>query len=513
MAMLALWSYWLFCNYAWVAEDAYITFRTVHNFSIGHGLTWNPHERVQAFTNPLWMLLHLPFYLAWPNIDVITLCLSLTCAVLSMVVSIATFRLKPVVGGVFLLVPYLFSKTLRDYSFSGLENALSLLLFSLFYYVLWRNPKRPRWGWLSLLFSLALVNRLDTFVFYTPTLLYLLARHRGGVSVRGLLAGSAPLWLWFGFSLFYFGFPFPNTKYAKLDTGISESVYLNLGIKYLINFVLYDPVMALVSALASAAAVAAFFLRPSRADEERRRDEVLVAMSLGVLSYTIYVMTVGGTVVCCRFMSLVVFAGLWILLAFVTREPMRRPVWAGLLAAALYSAIAFFHSATYLSFRGPFADSFHFYVVEIGSGNYYGEAFTQPKGWDALWAETNAGGKEPPTDMVVNCYMGMPGYYGNTDTYFLDTCGLTSALLARLPATHLAIAGRGMRDIPKGLIHQLKTGDYSRMNPYLAEYARKLNLVTMGDLWSVERLETVALFNLGYYDKWRNNYFLFKDKH
>src|SRR5690242_16188482 len=42
---------------AWVSDDAYITFRTVDNFIHGYGLTWNTAERVQAYTNPLWMLL------------------------------------------------------------------------------------------------------------------------------------------------------------------------------------------------------------------------------------------------------------------------------------------------------------------------------------------------------------------------------------------------------------------------------------------------------------------------
>ncbi|MGK0358704.1 MAG: arabinofuranosyltransferase, partial [Bradymonadia bacterium] len=42
---------------AWVAEDAYITLRTVDNVLNGHGLTWNAGERVQSYTHPLWMML------------------------------------------------------------------------------------------------------------------------------------------------------------------------------------------------------------------------------------------------------------------------------------------------------------------------------------------------------------------------------------------------------------------------------------------------------------------------
>ena len=49
---------------AWLMDDAFITFRTIDNFVHGYGLTWNTTERVQAYTNPLWMFLVSAFYFA-----------------------------------------------------------------------------------------------------------------------------------------------------------------------------------------------------------------------------------------------------------------------------------------------------------------------------------------------------------------------------------------------------------------------------------------------------------------
>ena len=46
-----------FINTAWVAEDAFITFRAVDNLLAGHGPVWNIGERVQVYTHPLWYLL------------------------------------------------------------------------------------------------------------------------------------------------------------------------------------------------------------------------------------------------------------------------------------------------------------------------------------------------------------------------------------------------------------------------------------------------------------------------
>ena len=47
----------VFINVAWVAEDAFITFRAVDNFLKGYGPVWNVGERVQVYTHPLWYAL------------------------------------------------------------------------------------------------------------------------------------------------------------------------------------------------------------------------------------------------------------------------------------------------------------------------------------------------------------------------------------------------------------------------------------------------------------------------
>jgi len=44
----------IFLKNAWVSEDAYILFRSIEQFIAGNGPIWNPHERVQVYTSPLW---------------------------------------------------------------------------------------------------------------------------------------------------------------------------------------------------------------------------------------------------------------------------------------------------------------------------------------------------------------------------------------------------------------------------------------------------------------------------
>ena len=41
----------------WISEDAFIDLRVVRNLLAGHGPVYNIGERVEAFTNPLWVAL------------------------------------------------------------------------------------------------------------------------------------------------------------------------------------------------------------------------------------------------------------------------------------------------------------------------------------------------------------------------------------------------------------------------------------------------------------------------
>lgn len=76
MGTCAIFTYLFFAN-SWVGDDAYITFRGIDNFVNGYGLRWNPAERVQAYTNPLWLFLLTPFYAATREIFYTSLAVSL----------------------------------------------------------------------------------------------------------------------------------------------------------------------------------------------------------------------------------------------------------------------------------------------------------------------------------------------------------------------------------------------------------------------------------------------------
>src|SRR5437879_502662 len=47
---------WVLLRNTWICEDAFITYRVSDNWIHGFGLRWNPLDRVQVYTHPLWLL-------------------------------------------------------------------------------------------------------------------------------------------------------------------------------------------------------------------------------------------------------------------------------------------------------------------------------------------------------------------------------------------------------------------------------------------------------------------------
>ncbi|HMD37520.1 MAG TPA: hypothetical protein VKH42_21240, partial [Vicinamibacterales bacterium] len=188
---------------AWMNDDAYITFRTVDNALHGYGLRWNAADRVQTYTNPLWMLVmtaaaaitHDMYYTSLA----IQIVLSLT--VFALVVRRVAVSIQAAVLGASAL---LLSKSFIEYSTSGLENPLTHLLLVLIVLRASRIDRGPRRLFaLSFLAALMMVNRLDTSLLVAPLLAVELWRSdvRARDTWTAALAGFSPLVAWECFSI------------------------------------------------------------------------------------------------------------------------------------------------------------------------------------------------------------------------------------------------------------------------------------------------------------------------
>ena len=206
---------------AWLCDDAYITLRTIDNFVAGYGVRWNVVERVQTYTHPLWMLmLSVPYYFTRDPYFT-PLLVSMVLSALTVWLLLTRLAVTPISGALGALVLTV-SKAFVDYSTSGLENPLTHLLLATFFMSYWRSLETADLTLPWLACGLLLLNRLDTGLLVLPALLVRGIRMPWRRVLRAAAIGLAPLMLWEAFAIVYYGFPFPNTAYAKLQHGISE---------------------------------------------------------------------------------------------------------------------------------------------------------------------------------------------------------------------------------------------------------------------------------------------------
>ena len=471
---------------AWVADDAFITLRTVDNFVRGYGLTWNPSERVQAYTHPLWMFVLSAGYAFTREPFYTTVALSFalnTLAVLLFICRLARTTRGAILGIVVLLV----SKAFVDYSVSGMENPLSHLLIALFLWAYFERDESQRTTLLLFgIASLALVNRLDAAVFYFPPLACRLWRFGSRKSLSVVAAGFAPLILWECFSLLYYGFPIPNTAFAKLTTGIPTSAMIHQGLRYLADSLQTDP----VTLPAIVTGVALPFLL---------RDRDAIPVGIGVLFHLLYVVWIGGDFMSGRLLSLPLFCTV-ILIARCEWGRLRS--WAVALALALV-----------LGMRAPFptilcgsdfgsygddpigahgiADERRFYFQYAGLLNMGKRLEEHPWASRGIWA------REENVQVMVYYTVGYFGFFAGQGVHIVDPFGVADPLLSKIPVDDPNWRiGHFRREVPSGYVESLASDRNLIEDPRLAEYYDRLRSVTRGRLLDPDRLSAIWHVNV-----------------
>ena len=67
LGLAALLGYWQWQYRGYVKDDAFISLRYARNIADGLGVVFNPGDRLEGYTNFLWILLTVPAY--WLGID------------------------------------------------------------------------------------------------------------------------------------------------------------------------------------------------------------------------------------------------------------------------------------------------------------------------------------------------------------------------------------------------------------------------------------------------------------
>jgi hypothetical protein len=226
----------------WTEDDAFISLRYAQNLAEGHGLAFNPGERVEGYSNFSWVILAAAAIRA--GIDplwVVKLC-GLLAGVGCLLVSWALARrLAPDAGLVALLAPWYLavSPVLAHHAIAGLESSFfAFLLTTALLLAVRPEPSVPNRALLVLTLLVLSLTRpegvgLALLIFVVGGFV----QHRRARSVRAialeLLVFGALFLAWYVWRWSYFGLPFPNTFYAKAQGGLHSIID---GTQYTLDF-------------------------------------------------------------------------------------------------------------------------------------------------------------------------------------------------------------------------------------------------------------------------------------
>lgn len=487
-ATLGVWAVAIFSvilvRTAWVGDDAYFTLRTIDNFVNGLGLRWNAAERVQAYTHPLWLMVLTPFYWLTGEPYFSTVAVSIVLSLLT-VWSIIAFAPSPwgAVTGVLIL---LLSAPFIDYSTSGLENPLTNLLLVAFLRWHFTGSGTPL-AW-SLLACAIMLNRIDLGLVVLPLLVTRLWREPWRVSARAVAMGFLPLLLWEVFSLVYYGFPVPNTAYAKLATGIESREAVQQGFIYLLDAVRRDPltVVSIVAAVLWSLVAGPRGSRP---------------VAFAMVAYVGYVVWSGGDFMAGRMLVAPLVMAVMILVA--AGDVTDGVPWVLLPVVAMLGSMAL-HSPLSRNALDPgdnltasgVVDERGFYFGGNGLLNYSREVVF-PGGNDQVNGHQT---RERGNLIIEFGQAGLLGYFAGPTVHIIDHFALGDPLLSRLPSMRPWRPGHFRRAVPPGYRETLDSGTTQITDPAIAAYYERLSLVVRGPIWDRRRLMTIVRMNLGAYD-------------
>lgn len=522
--------------YSWNSDDAYHSYVMAKHLVEGKGLVYNTGFRATASTCPLLTLVEAVVFLFTDSADVCALLIGLifsTAAAWTLFFRICrTPFVALCLSGVMVA-----SRCFLSFTTSGLENPMLFFFGAVFFslYFSCRVFSRRRLFAISLLMSLVAMTRTDAVLVFVPMAVWsYMAKTRESWAMRMAMAaaGLAPFAAWTCFSVVYYGFPFPNTYYAKLYTGIPAIGYLVRGLAYYPASWLIDPMLFFVPVFAVGLAV-------------EMRDRRLVPLLLGLAAYSLYVVLIGGDFMAGRHLTLQFFLLICVVAFLVGGERWNfiLPRVIGCRDRCLIALV------TVICFAGCIWN----YCSGSAEGAWWGShdvlderVFYLSEGGEiplfkSVWKSATGGGggvefrDDYRRDRILDvygrgdrglCFGGREESYKGSkfllavlfgkdifaasglDMYLTDVIALQDPLLARLkayPPDNWRV-GHIARDVPRGYHETLASGVNCIEDASLHEYYDKLLVVMKGPLFDRERLRTILYLNCGKYDRLLEQY-------
>lgn len=306
------------------SDDAFISYRYAENFFNGHGLVFNPGERVEGYSNLLYTLLMVPAFFFG---KAFVYSYSFSVNILLGLAALAVFCFfvdhkyglrQAVIGGL------LFSANpiLWLHINTGLESILVLLWQLLCWTSMERyleNKDHKKQLYLFLVsITLLLVTRVDGFIFAGILLFYLVIfRREYRVAAIALITTSVVEGSYIGLRYLYYGDILNNAYYAK----VSGTVLTRLAAGYndFVTIVWHSGVWpyVIVFAFTILLSIFSYYRSPSMEAKGMMRWPFPIVGSVCLILYWIYV---GGDVFHERFLLLLYPMGIFLFLALLHKH-------------------------------------------------------------------------------------------------------------------------------------------------------------------------------------------------
>ncbi len=300
----ATWALLRWREHPVTCDDAFISYRYAYNLVHGRGLVYNAGERVEGYTNFLWVLLSAAALRAGRDPLAVTRDIGVGAYVASVAI-VAWVAMRPVrrslvspMAGLALASLLVLPAGFAAFAGTGLETSfvgLTVLLLGVVHHLV--PSSRPAWWFFAAALPLvAVLTRLDASlaVFASALAAFLDGRAwRNPKRLRELLIlfgpSAAGLALYLSWKRVYYGDILPNSYYAKAADGLHPDA----GLAYVAAFVQSCPASILLVLLAVSGLVIA-----GRGPRSRFLSYGVIALSLQVA----YAIKVGGDFMEYRFM-------------------------------------------------------------------------------------------------------------------------------------------------------------------------------------------------------------------
>jgi len=246
-------------------DDANIYFVYARNLANGAGFVYNAGgEKVEGFTSLLWTFISALAFRISSSPEVILLLVNIALVSLGIAYALDYLQHSHWDAGrnrwtdlfwpaLFLLIIFTSPRYVVWNTATLMENALwstLLLLIAIFVIQDHASPRKINAGFLPLSILL-LITRPESFLWvavFLAVLFFRLAFTRGILHALKTLAPSIvgifiAFTLLTTFRLLYFGYPLPNTYYAKVSPSLTYN--LEQGTVYLIRYLISDPIAAI----------------------------------------------------------------------------------------------------------------------------------------------------------------------------------------------------------------------------------------------------------------------------